>query len=54
MTIEIKKCSKPLYWYFDKIGKTYEVDHPIEDCYKVKVGTTSLCVKKADCKIIEK
>lgn len=53
MTIEITKCKNPLYWYFDKVGKLYTVDHAIEDCYKVKVGSASYCVMKSDCKIIE-
>lgn len=52
MSVEIINCNNTEYWYYGKIGQTFEVNFPIEDCYRVWVGSASYCVLKTDCKII--
>ena len=53
MKVKITSCKSNEYWYKDKIGETFEVNYPIQDCYKVWTGTNSVCILKTDCKIIE-
>ena len=51
--IEITKCKSKLFWYYDKIGQTYDAKISFFGNGMVEVGKDILIVQKEDFEIIK-
>ena len=51
--IEIKSCKSKLFWYYDKIGQTYDAKISFFGNGMVEVGKDILIVQKEDFEIIK-
>lgn len=53
MKVKVLKCSKPTYWYANKIGQEFEVSQFTNDDHYSLINTPLHCLDKKDCEIVK-